>query len=144
MEKELVLEMTKKQFLDFDERNKAVILIFMVRGLVKIKDDKNNEFRQRMTDKYKIEGLEKEVVRTQKEIVRDELLRNKETTNWNIIEKYRITRLSEYIRQLRKEGMNIFSKYVTDKSTGKTHVIYMLIENTKAKPDDDIRGDEVE
>ena len=139
MERELVLEMTKRQFLDFDERNKAVILIFIIRGLVKIKDDSKDKFRQYMLKKYRMDEEEKDVIKTQKEIVRDELLRNKETTNWDVIEKYKITRLSEYIRQLRKEGMNIYSKYVTDKSTGKTYVRYLLIEN-----DNDARGDESE
>ena len=136
MERELILEMTKRQFLEFDERNKAVILIFIIRGLVKIKDDSKDRFRQYMLKKYRIDEEEKDVIKTQKEIVRDELLRNKETTNWDVIEKYKITRLSEYIRQLRNEGMNIYSKYVTDKSTGKTYVRYMLLENIN-----DARGD---
>ena len=136
MERELVLEMTKRQFLDFDERNKAVILIFIIRGLVKIKDDSKDKFRQYMLKKYRMDEEEKDVIKTQKEIVRDELLRNKETTNWDVIEKYKITRLSEYIRQLRNEGMNIYSKYETDKSTGKTYVRYMLLENIN-----DARGD---
>ena len=136
MERELILEMTKRQFLDFDERNKAVILIFIIRGLVKIKDDSKDKFRQYMLKKYRMDEEEKDVIKTQKEIVRDELLRNKETTNWDVIEKYKITRLSEYIRQLRNEGMNIYSKYETDKSTGKTYVRYMLLENIN-----DARGD---
>ena len=136
MEREIILEMTKRQFLDFDERNKAVILIFIIRGLVKIKDDSKDKFRQYMLKKYRMDEEEKDVIKTQKEIVRDELLRNKETTNWDVIEKYKITRLSEYIRQLRNEGMNIYSKYVTDKSTGKTYVRYMLLENIN-----DARGD---
>ena len=136
MERELILEMTKRQFLEFDERNKAVILIFIIRGLVKIKDDSKDKFRQYMLKRYRMDEEEKDVIKTQKEIVRDELLRNKETTNWDVIEKYKITRLSEYIRQLRNEGMNIYSKYVTDKSTGKTYVRYMLLENIN-----DARGD---
>ena len=136
MERELILEMTKRQFLEFDERNKAVILIFIIRGLVKIKDDSKDKFRQYMLKKYRMDEEEKDVIKTQKEIVRDELLRNKETTNWDVIEKYKITRLSEYIRQLRNEGMNIYSKYETDKSTGKTYVRYMLLENIN-----DARGD---
>ena len=136
MERELILEMTKRQFLDFDERNKAVILIFIIRGLVKIKDDSKDKFRQYMLKRYRMDEEEKDVFKTQKEIVRDELLRNKETTNWDVIEKYKITRLSEYIRQLRNEGMNIYSKYETDKSTGKTYVRYMLLENIN-----DARGD---
>ena len=136
MERELILEMTKRQFLEFDERNKAVILIFIIRGLVKIKDDSKDKFRQYMLKRYRMDEEEKDVIKTQKEIVRDELLRNKGTTNWDVIEKYKITRLSEYIRQLRNEGMNIYSKYVTDKSTGKTYVRYMLLENIN-----DVRGD---
>ena len=136
MERELILEMTKRQFLEFDERNKAVILIFIIRGLVKIKDDSKDKFKQSLLKRYRIDEEEKDVIRTQKEIVRDELLRNKETTNWDVIEKYKITRLSEYIRQLRNEGMNIYSKYETDKSTGKTYVRYMLLENIN-----DARGD---
>ena len=136
MERELILEMTKRQFLEFDERNKAVILIFIIRGLVKIKDDSKDKFRQYMLKRYRMDEEEKDVIKTQKEIVRDELLRNKGTTNWDVIEKYKITRLSEYIRQLRNEGMNIYSKYETDKSTGKTYVRYMLLENIN-----DVRGD---
>ena len=83
------------------------------------------------------------MIRTQKEIIRDELLRNKKTTNWDIIKKYRITRLSEYIRQLRRDGMNIYSKHVTNKETGKSYVIYTLIEDSKEKPEDK-RGDDSE
>ncbi len=83
------------------------------------------------------------MIRTQKEIIRDELLRNKKTTNWDIIKKYRITRLSEYIRQLRRDGMNIYSKHVTNKETGKSYVIYTLIEDSKDNQNE-VRGDESE
>lgn len=131
--------MTEKQFLDFNERNRAVILVFIIRGLVKIIDDKSGKFCQKMLKKYKMKEEEKQAVRTQKEIIRDELLRNNETTNWDVIQKYKITRLSEYIRQLRKDGMNIFSKYEKDDLTGTTYVRYILL-----KPNSNTRGDELE
>ena len=83
------------------------------------------------------------MIRTQKEIIRDELLRNKKTTNWDIIKKYRITRLSEYIRQLRRDGMNIYSRHEKSKETGKSYVIYELIEDSNDKPGK-TRGDESE
>lgn len=41
---------------------------------------------------------------TQKEKILEHLKNNNEITSWEAIEKYHITRISEYIRQLRKEG----------------------------------------
>ena len=35
-------------------------------------------------------------------------------TSWDAIMRYRCTRLSEYIRQLREEGLDIYSEWATD------------------------------
>jgi len=44
---------------------------------------------------------------TQKEQILKHLRKYKKITSWEAITKYRITRISEYIRQLRTEGYNI-------------------------------------
>jgi len=44
---------------------------------------------------------------TQKQVIKEHLLQHSFITSWTAINLYGITRLSEYIRQLRREGHNI-------------------------------------
>ena len=47
-------------------------------------------------------------------------------SSWTAIQEYRITRLAEYIRQLRSEGFRIES--VWEESNGKRFVRYLFIQ----------------
>ena len=47
---------------------------------------------------------------TQKSKVKKHLLKHKTLTSWEAIVKYRITRLAQYILELRGEGMKIVSE----------------------------------
>jgi hypothetical protein len=69
------------------------------------------------------------VKKTQLTLVRNHLKRNGSITSWKAIQKYRITRLAEYIRVLRhEENMNIHSDWRVDKKTKKHFVVYELLE----------------
>jgi hypothetical protein len=69
------------------------------------------------------------VKKTQLEQVRHHLKRYGSITTWKAITKYRITRLSEYIRFLRhEENLNIYSDPRIDKKTKKNYVVYELRE----------------
>jgi len=69
------------------------------------------------------------VKKTQLEQVRHHLKRYGSITSWKAIQRYRITRLSEYIRVLRYfENMNIYSDWRTDRKTKKNYVVYELRE----------------
>ena len=46
---------------------------------------------------------------TQKQKILDHLKEHGSITSWTAIQTYRITRLSEYIRSLRHDGLNISS-----------------------------------
>lgn len=60
---------------------------------------------------------------SQKKIVLDHLLNNDSITSIEAIEKYRITRLSDRIFNLRKEGHNIVTTMVTvDTMYGKEEI----------------------
>lgn len=60
---------------------------------------------------------------SQKKIVLEHLLNNEYITSIEAIEKYRITRLSDRIFNLRKEGYNIITTMVTvDTMYGKEEV----------------------
>lgn len=48
-------------------------------------------------------------MQTQKEIIREHLLKHGKITSWEAIEKYHITRLAHYIYLLKKDGMDISS-----------------------------------
>jgi hypothetical protein len=52
-------------------------------------------------------------------------------SSWEAIQNYRITRLSEYIRQLREDGLDIFSEWVTD---GKKHWVNYRLRIGKNNP----------
>ena len=70
---------------------------------------------------------------TQKDIVLRHLKENKKISSWNAITKYRITRLSDVIHRLKKEGYHITTTMKTHKSstTGKTsnYALYTLLDN---------------
>ncbi len=60
---------------------------------------------------------------TQKEKIKTHLQKKGKITSWEAIQEYRITRLSEYIRALRSEGMEIES--IPQKSErGKPFALY--------------------
>ena len=62
---------------------------------------------------------------TQRRQVLDHLLKYGTISSWTAIQEYHITRLSEYIRQLRSEGKNIVSTW--KEANGKRWVEYSLI-----------------
>lgn len=67
-------------------------------------------------------------VPTQLSQVRNHILKRGTITSWDAISHYRITRLSEYIRILREEGMDIKTEWET--SNGKRYGRYILnVEN---------------
>jgi hypothetical protein len=61
---------------------------------------------------------------TQRRQVLDHLLKYGTISSWTAITEYHITRLSEYIRQLRSENKNIVSTW--KESKGKRWVEYSL------------------
>lgn len=61
----------------------------------------------------------------QLELVRSYLTRYGRVTSWDMIQLYRITRLSQYILLLRKEGLKIVSNWETNGE--KRWVAYKLI-----------------
>ena len=63
---------------------------------------------------------------TQLSTIRKHLLRQKSITSWEAIQKYRITRLSQYVLLLRKEGYVIVSQWINPKK-GNKFVKYNLI-----------------
>jgi len=68
---------------------------------------------------------------TQREIVLDHLQRNGNITSWWAFYYYKITRLSEYIRQLRVEGHHIISNW--EQNEDKRWVRYELMKEGGAK-----------
>lgn len=60
---------------------------------------------------------------TQKEKILNHLNRYGKITSWEAIQRYRITRLSEYIRELRVEGHTIESQWI--KGKGNPFVKYL-------------------
>lgn len=60
--------------------------------------------------------------KSQKQKVKEHLIREGEISSWAAIQHYHITRISEYIRVLRKEGLGIDSVPVE----GEKYVIYTL------------------
>ncbi len=64
---------------------------------------------------------------TQKDQVREHLERCGSITSWGAIQEYRITRLSEYINQLRQEGMNITTTWKS--ANGKQWGLYELVKD---------------
>ena len=67
---------------------------------------------------------------SQKEKVHKHLIKYGTIDTWTCIQKYRITRLSEYIRQLRVDGLDIKSEWVKPKK-GNPFVKYIY---TKKEP----------
>lgn len=59
---------------------------------------------------------------TQKDQVHSHLVNFGNITSWEAIMKYRITRLSEYIRDLRSDGLDIVSTW--EEKDGKRWVRY--------------------
>lgn len=65
--------------------------------------------------------------KTQLQIIRAHLKRYGSITNWEAINKYRITRLSEYIRVLRHDDkMKISCDIVVNKKTKTHYGVYKL------------------
>lgn len=64
-------------------------------------------------------------MKTQLEKVSNHLKKKKSITSWEAIQKYHITRLSQYILCLRKEGLKIESKWVNPLK-GNRYVKYIL------------------
>lgn len=62
---------------------------------------------------------------TQKELISEHLRDYGFITSWQAIQYYRITRLAEYIRQLRKD-MKILSTWRYDKKNNRRWVEYKL------------------
>ena len=63
---------------------------------------------------------------TQKEQIREYLEKNKKISTWTAIQEFRITRLSEYIRQLRLDGYKIVD--IWKKGNKNQYVEYTLVE----------------
>ena len=64
---------------------------------------------------------------TQRRQVLDHLVKHGTITSWAAITEYRITRLSEFIRQLRSEGKDVRSEW--KEHNGKRFVEYRLFNN---------------
>jgi hypothetical protein len=62
---------------------------------------------------------------TQETIILNHLKEHKYITQWEAIQKYRITRLSARIYELREKGHNIITNHITE--NGKTFAEYNLI-----------------
>jgi len=60
----------------------------------------------------------------QKEIIRKHLLKKGKITGAQAFVKLGIYRLSEYIRRLRADGMDIVTVMKTDRNTGKEYAVY--------------------
>lgn len=81
-------------------------------------------------------------MQTQREKVRAHLEKEGNITSWEAITKYKITRLAEYIYELRKEGFEIRTEYRTNKE-GVTYAVYWWDENNgddNRSADDDRTG----
>jgi len=61
----------------------------------------------------------------QKETILQHLIDNKTITSWTAITEYRITRLSDVILRLRREGHNIATKMVNGKNSTYAKYIYL-------------------
>lgn len=66
---------------------------------------------------------------SQRRQILDHLVKYGTITSWTAIQEYHITRLSEYIRQLRSEGKNITSEW--KEHNGKRFVEYRLFNDYK-------------
>lgn len=71
-----------------------------------------------------VQKLENDML-SQRRLVLDHLLKYGSISSWTAIQEYHITRLSEYIRQLRSENKNIVSTW--KEKEGKRWVEYSLI-----------------
>lgn len=70
---------------------------------------------------------------TQYDVVKNHLIKYKKINSWEAIQEYGITRLSQYIYLLRKEGYKIISETLTVKNRqgGKSYPVeYTLLHNT--------------
>jgi hypothetical protein len=65
--------------------------------------------------------------KTQKAQIKEHLLEHKTLTTWEAFTEYHITRISEYIRLLREEGLKISTEWT--ESNGKRFGIYTLKED---------------
>ena len=68
---------------------------------------------------------------TQENIILDHLKEHKFITTWEAIQKYRITRLSARIYELRERGHNIITKNISE--NGKRFAEYSLIKLKEQK-----------
>ena len=65
---------------------------------------------------------------TQQDMIRTHLKEHGNISSWEAITTYHITRLSEMIRLLREEGMDIFSEWTTD---GRKHWVNYRLRKEK-------------
>lgn len=68
------------------------------------------------------------IKKTQRQIIKDHLLAGQSITTWQAIELYRITSLPKRISELRRLGLPIQSKFVSN--DGKRFCEYWLDDNT--------------
>lgn len=64
---------------------------------------------------------------TQDLIILHHLKKHRSITSWEAIEKYRITRLSARIFNLRGKGYDIITRYETNEVTGTRYARYVLL-----------------
>lgn len=63
---------------------------------------------------------------TQKEIIQNHLMHNKKITSLECILKYNIIDLQGVIRDLKNEGLDIYSRWVKNSTTHKSYKEYSL------------------
>ena len=73
------------------------------------------------------------MTKTQKERVLDHLKEQGTITSWEAIQNYGITRLSEYIRQLRRDGYVITSNWAENINRYGAKVRYVVYELKEKK-----------
>jgi len=65
-------------------------------------------------------------MKTDKELVREYLQKKGKITGAIAFTKLNVYRLTEYIRRLRNDGMDIITVMKTDRNTGKEYAVYTL------------------
>ncbi len=73
------------------------------------------------------------MIRTARDRILEHLEKNKTITSWEAIKEYGITRLSEYIRQLRREGYMIVSNWTENINRYGDKVRYVVYELKEEK-----------
>ena len=73
------------------------------------------------------------MIRTARDRILEHLEKNKTITSWEAIKKYGITRFSEYIRQLRRDGYMIASNWTENINRYGDKVRYVVYELEEEK-----------